>query len=161
MPTIRRTAVRVFLSLMITAPASGQRPGPSGAVFTAGRVAGNIASVVIHPLVVADFSCTEHGLHASDPVVLGDAIGSDCTVVRYDQQPAGRRPPRQYHVDGARNEDWFGWKQTLLAPLDAVIEEVHINAVTNTPGTPGSGPASFIVFLADAAPRSCTGTSRT
>jgi hypothetical protein len=149
MPTVRRTEIWLALSLVVTAAANGQRPGPPGAAFTAGKVAGAIASVVIHPLVAADFSCTEHGLLASDPVVLGDAIGADCTVVRYDQQQTGRRPPQHFEGDGARNEDWFGWKQTLLAPLDAMIEEVHINAVTNTPGTPGRGPATFIVFLSE------------
>jgi len=106
-----------------------------------------IEDVVIHPVVSADFSCFEHAFHESDPVILGDAIGTDCTVVRFDPQWSGRRPPRYYDNEGRRNEDWFGWRQELLAPFDATIEEIGINPVTNEPGTPGRPPASFIVFL--------------
>lgn len=139
----------VVVSLALLAPASGsaQRPGPPGAAFTRGTVPDTIAAVVIHPIVSAPFSCVEHAVHVENPVILGDASGADCTVLRYDMtQRAGRRPPRHYENDGARNEDWFGWGETLLAPFDGVIEEIIINPVTNEPGTPGKPPASSIVF---------------
>ncbi|HEX6308307.1 MAG TPA: M23 family metallopeptidase [Longimicrobiales bacterium] len=133
--------------LWFAGTARAQRPGPPGAAFTEGRAPASIDAVVIHPIVAVAFTCSEHAFHEADPIILGDATGADCTVVEYDTQPAGRRPPRHYENDGSRNEDWFGWGETLLAPFDGVIEEIHTNPVTNTPGTPGKGPASFIVFL--------------
>lgn len=148
---LARAAVRVLVSGALTlglpATARAQRPGPPGAAFTSGVAPDTLEAVEIHPIVAAPLSCSEHALHGTDPIILGDAAGVDCTVVQYDTQRVGRRPPRHYEGDGRRNEDWFGWGETLLAPFDAVIEEVHVNPVTNEPGTPGQGPSSFIVFL--------------
>lgn len=124
-----------------------QRPGPPGAAFTRGTVPDTLAVVMIHPIVSAPFGCVEHAMHEDYPVTLGDTSGADCTVIRYDTTRTGRRPPRYHDNDGQRNEDWYGWGETLLAPFDGTIEEVLINSVTNTPGTPGRPPASAIVFL--------------
>lgn len=138
------------LNILLIGPASAaatQRPGPPGPAFTQGTAPAAIADVMIYPIVSADFSCAEHAFHQAEVVVLGDAIGTDCTVVRYDPQQTGRQPPRFFERDGAKNEDWIGWRKELLAPFDGTVEEVHINQVTNQPGTPGAGPASYIVFL--------------
>ena len=70
-----------------------------------------------------------------------------CDILRPSLYRLGRRPPRHCENDGSRNEDWFGWGETLLAPFDGVIEEIHTNPVTNMPGTPGQGPSSYIVFV--------------
>lgn len=141
------TALTACLGLAAPASGSAQRPGPPGAAFTRGAVPETIDAVVIHPIVSAPYSCVEHAMHVENPVILGDATGADCTVLRYDMtQRAGRRPPRHYENDGARNEDWFGWGEPLLAPFDGIIEEIIINPVTNEPGTPGRPPASSIVF---------------
>lgn len=137
------------LGALLLAPtlAMAQRPGPPGPAFTQGVAPATVGEVMIYPIVSADFSCAEHAFHQSEVVVLGDAIGTDCTVVRYDPQQTGRRPPRYFEAEGKKNEDWLGWRKELLAPFDGTVEEVHLNQVTNQPGTPGMGPASFIVFL--------------
>jgi hypothetical protein len=134
------------LMFACAAAAHAQRPGPPGAAFTEGRVVTAVDAVMIHPIVAAPFACSEHGVDPADPVILGDAAGADCTVIEYDTQPSGRRPPRYFRNDGSRNEDWIGWGEALLAPFDGVVEEIQLNPVTNTPGTPGQGPSSFIVF---------------
>jgi hypothetical protein len=142
-------SIAAALTLIAATAGQAQRPGPPGAAFTQGTPPSVIADVVIHPIVAQAFTCSEHSLDLTGGgvIILGDAIGADCTVTRYDLQPAGRRPPRYFENDGLKNEDWFGWNEPLLAPFDGVVEEIHINPVTNTPGTPGRGPSSFIVFL--------------
>jgi len=137
----------ILLALTLASSGAAQRPGPPGPAFTQGAAPETIDDVVIHPIVSADFSCGEHAFHPSDPVILGDAVGADCTVLRYDLVPRSRRPPQYFDHDGQSNEDWYGWGKELLAPFDGTIDEIHINPVTNVPGTPGQGPASFIVFL--------------
>jgi hypothetical protein len=139
------TAALVLLGIT---PGHAQRPGPLGAAFTEGTAPGVVADVVIHPIVAQDFTCSEHALEpeGGGPIVLGDALGSDCTVVRYDRRRSGRRPPRWFEGSGKRNEDWFGWGEPLLAPFDGIVEEIHVNPVTNRPGTPGRSPASYVVF---------------
>ena len=46
----------------------------------------------------------------------------------------------------ARNEDWYGWGAEVLAPLDAAVERVSVNPVTNVPGRHSGGRASVVVF---------------
>lgn len=146
-----RHALWIPAALMLSSTTTGQaqRPGPPGAAFTRGTPPSIVNDVVIHPIVAQSFTCSEHSLDLTGEglIILGDAIGADCTVTRYDHKQAGRRPPRYFENDGQKNEDWFGWNEPLLAPFDGVVEEIHVNPVTNTPGTPGRGPSSFIVFL--------------
>jgi len=97
--------------------------------------------VTVHPPTQARFVSMEHA--EGELLHLGDALGVDCTVVRLVNGWV-----RPYETDGARNEDWYGWREPLLAPLDSIIESVRINDVTNTPGVMGESPASMIVFKA-------------
>lgn len=141
-PGRRGTALALALTLCAVAAAGAQRTdGPSSGVMP-----DTIAAVMIHPIVAVDVSCHEHLVDPSAPVILGDAAGTDCTVVRYDRKRERRDPPRFYANDGKKNEDWIGWREPLLAPFDAVVETVRVNPVTNEPGTPGKPPASAIVF---------------
>lgn len=72
---------------------------------------------------------------------LGDARGVDCTVGRLVDGWV-----RHYEGDGSRNEDWYGWGEPLLAPVDSVVERVFINETTNDPGEMGDPPASIVIF---------------
>lgn len=139
--------VGTVLMVGLASAGQAQRPGPPGPAFTRGTVPDTIAAVVIHPIVAAPFTCSEHPFYASYPVVLGDAAAADCIVVRYDLEGIPRRPPRYFENEGRKNEDWFGWREPLLAPFDGTIDEVRAHPVVNEPGTPGSPPAGFIVFL--------------
>ena len=102
-----------------------------------------IEAVTIHPPVAARFQCSEHPLGAEDHVP--DALGADCVVVRRDGGPDGNLLSL-YTGDGARNEDWHGWREPLLAPFDAVVIVIHINPESTVPGVRGSGRSSFIGF---------------
>lgn len=148
MNTCRGSSLTLVAVLSLFAGSvSAQRPGPPGAAFTKGVMPETIADLVIHPMVAADFSCVEHAYHQEEVVVLGDAVGADCTVIQYDRQQNGRKPPSYFKNQGLKNEDWYGWNAELLAPFDGTIDEVHLNPVTNQPGTPGVLPAGFMVFL--------------
>lgn len=103
----------------------------------------SIAAVVIHPPVAAKIKCSEHPLGQEDHA--GDALAQDCGVVRDTGGPAGNFPAF-YSGEGLRNEDWFSWGEPLLAPFDGVVRGIHINPVTNEPGSRGGGMASLILF---------------
>ena len=102
-----------------------------------------VDDVVIHPVVRPHFVCLEHP--AGQLPSLGDALGSDCLVPDLTAGPA-HRWPSFYRGDGQKNQDWYGWGVTVLAPFDGVVDSVYINPLTNQPGQRGSERASVIVF---------------
>jgi hypothetical protein len=135
----------VAVALVAAPHAAAQTSGRSAAAFETGTLPEAVATIAIHPITAADVVCSEHSAHVGDPVILGDAAGRDCTVVRRDAGPAGKFA-RTYAGDGAKNEDWFGWGAPLLAPFDGVVVSVRLNPAMNQPGARGEGPASAIVF---------------
>jgi murein DD-endopeptidase MepM/ murein hydrolase activator NlpD len=145
----RRLGVRRTLTVLALTPgwaaAGYAQAGADARPFTEGLAPAVIAPVRIHP-PAGDLTCTQHAIHAGDPVFLGDAAGIDCIVVRRAGGPA--RFPRFHEQDGQANEDWYGWGAPVFAPFTGVVEEVHVNPVTNHPGAPGDGPASFMTFRA-------------
>jgi hypothetical protein len=133
---------RVGLVLFVTA-ACGSATQAAQVGWGGDGSSPEIAAVVIHPPVAAEFVCSEHPFGAEGHA--GDALASDCYVVRRDAGPSGTFP-RFYVGDGTRNEDWFSWNEPLLAPFDGVVRLIHVNAVTNEPGVRGQGPSSFVLF---------------
>lgn len=93
----------------------------------------------LHPPVARRFTVLEHP--AGELEHLGDAIGADCVVVDF---VGGWVMP--FRTDGATNEDWFGWREVLLSPLDGEVVAIRANGTTNAPGLMGSPPASAITF---------------
>lgn len=102
-----------------------------------------IEAALIHPPVAARFQCSEHPLGDVDHVA--DALGSDCVVFRREGGPKGDLNV-QFQGDGTRNEDWFSWREPVLAPFDGVVLVVHINPETTVPGQMGPGRSSAILF---------------
>ncbi len=102
-----------------------------------------IEAATIHPPFSARFQCNEHPLGDVDHVA--DALGADCVVFRREGGPNGSLNV-QFLGDGTRNEDWFSWREPVLAPFDGVVEIVHINPETTTPGQFGPGRSSAILF---------------
>ncbi len=102
-----------------------------------------IEAALVHPPVAARFQCSEHTLGSEDHVP--DALGADCVVVRRDGGPNGNLNSL-YSGDGTRNEDWYGWREPLLAPCDGVVLIVSLNPETTTPGEFGSGRSSAMLF---------------
>ena len=102
-----------------------------------------IEAAVIHPPMAARFQCSEHPL--GDVEHVGDALGADCVVFRREGGPNGDLNV-QYRGDGTRNEDWFSWREPLLAPFDGVVTVIQENEETTVPGTPGPGRSAAILF---------------
>lgn len=102
-----------------------------------------IEAVVIHPPFTERFQCAEHPLGDVDHVA--DALGADCVVFRRAGGPNGDLNV-QFAGDGTRNEDWFTWRQPVMAPFDGVVTLVHINPETTVPGRAGPGRSSAILF---------------
>lgn len=102
---------------------------------------GSLGYVLIHPPVARRFTVLEHP--EGELTHPGDALGADCTVVDF---VGGWVMP--YRTDGASNEDWFGWREALLCPVEGVIVSVRPNDATNRPGELGTPPAAAITFEA-------------
>src|SRR5262245_21652424 len=79
------------------APAGGDPRPPSRGEAVVPEV---IDDVVIHAVVDDTFTCTEHA--AGGITGLGDALGSDCVVVRYDSGPT-EHFASTYEGDGGAN----------------------------------------------------------
>ena len=104
-----------------------------------------IEALLVHPPAAGMFECGDHS--AEESLGLGDALGTDCSVVDSIAPPGKPRGfLRPFRTDGLRNEDWFGWGAEILAPFDGKVIKVYINAIDNRPGTLGKSPASSIVF---------------
>lgn len=99
--------------------------------------------VTLHPFVGVQFTCAEHPVNAS--VGTDHARGIDCTVARF-AGGAQNRLMALHANDGSRNEDWYGWREPLLAPFAGTVVRVHLNPVTNVPGVSGDGAPSSIAF---------------
>lgn len=107
---------------------------------------GQIESVVIGPIFDANFLCGEH--KAGSLTVTGDALGTDCQIQSWEEKdgPAFARP---YHTDGRTNEDWYGWRADVLAPIDGTVIGRIVNPVVNVPGEMGQPPAGMVLIRRD------------
>jgi murein DD-endopeptidase MepM/ murein hydrolase activator NlpD len=103
-----------------------------------------IEAVLLHPLFAADYACSEH--FEGQLPYMGDALGSDCIVQGGLEGDESSGFMRQYRSDGRRNEDWYGWGEPVLAPIDGKVERVNVNPVVNQPGSMGKPPASFVIL---------------
>jgi peptidase M23-like protein len=99
-----------------------------------------IECILLHPPVAEYYAGFEHA--EGELGHLGDALGVDVVIGRLVDGWT-----RFYDNDGKRNEDWYGWRVQLLAPMDASVESVRVNDATNVPGELGEPPASAITFL--------------
>jgi murein DD-endopeptidase MepM/ murein hydrolase activator NlpD len=102
-----------------------------------------LEAVVIHPIVHPHFMCVEHP--AGQLTQLGDALGSDCMVVNIASGPSARFPAF-FRGSGARNEDWYGWREPVLAPFDGVVDSVFAPPPSNRPGRLARVRAGVLVF---------------
>lgn len=100
-----------------------------------------IAAVLAHPPFQTYYTCSEHS--ANLDFGLGDALGADCVVQKFPEN-TDRYWLKSHTGDGSRNEDWYGWRETVLSPCDCAVTDVHLNETTNTPGKMTPGRASSI-----------------
>jgi hypothetical protein len=92
------------------------------------------------------YACGEH--REGELAHVGDALGADCMVQTLEDID-GREIARAYRGDGARNEDWYGWKANVLSPCDCEVVNININGDVNQPGVLGKPPATFVVLKRD------------
>lgn len=105
-----------------------------------------IEALEVHPIFATWFLINEH--YEGQLGELGDALGADCFVARLVEEQ-GRSWLRAYRGDGARNEDWYGWRAEVLAPISGEVVKIHENARTNDPGAFEPGIASYVVLRHD------------
>lgn len=133
----------ILTTILITLAVKAQTALPfEGPAAAAQRVP--IESVTIHPLFRAEYSCSEHA--EGELPYPGDDLGSDCAVYGGVDGRSKTGFPRFYRTDGAKNEDWYGWGEPVLAPFDGSVVKIYVNPVVNTPGMVGKPPASYVVF---------------
>lgn len=138
---MRRLAI---LGILILGVASTAAVGDTSGQESAAGPAAPIEAVVLHPLFAAPYACGEHAEGALP--YLGDDLGSDCTVLGGLEVDANAGYLKAYRTDGATNEDWYGWAEPVLAPIDGEVVKVRVNPKTNAPGELGEPPASMIVL---------------
>lgn len=144
-PRTPKDMMRYFLifalALLMPTSSAAQPTVPGEAASDAA-----IEHTTIHPLFGADYGCSEHW--EGQLAFPGDALGSDCFIYGGSlTKEAGFL--RTFKTDGSTNEDWYGWGQPVLAPINSVVAKVNINPVENKPGQMGRPPASFVVFKHD------------
>lgn len=90
--------------------------------------------LVIHPLTAEPLVCSEHARGESMDPHLGNALGSDCLVVGTVEREGRGQLLSFYEGEGLENDDYFGWREPLLAPFDGVVASVRPPAEPNRPG---------------------------
>ncbi len=74
---------------------------------------------------------------------LGDQLGRDFTVSKLTTDGISRT-----HINhGKTNEDWFGWRKPVLAPMDAKVTRVEQPDTVNTPGTMNREAQPGLIFF--------------
>lgn len=122
---MRRLALTLLgLAVVSTAHAPG----------AAQQEAASSDDLVIHPLTAEPLVCSEHARGESMDPHLGNALGADCLVVGMVQREGRGQLLSFYESDGLANEDYFGWREPLLAPFDGVVASVRPPAEPNRPG---------------------------
>ena len=109
----------------------------------AAKIHETIDIVTIHPPVAEGFVSSEHAVGQNPQP--GNALGVDVMVTKHNKGKNDKFPSF-YKNDGKKNEDWYSWEVTLLAPFDAVVKMVKENPVTNEPGNRDNGMAGGIIF---------------
>lgn len=130
--------------LLLAVSVRAQAPEPPSP--TAAKVDA-IGFALIHPLFSADYMCSEH--FEGQLNYPGDDLGADCIVTGGLSTDETSGFSKAYKTDGKTNEDWYGWREPVLAPITGTVARIHVNPVVNKPGEMGKPPASFVVFRHD------------
>lgn len=118
-------ATAFFLSAIPALAQPANRPPSS-----ASELDGEIESVTIHPVFDDPFVTAEHPMGSEDQ--LGNRLGRDFIVMKFRTRDVPF--PHVYENDGKQNEDWYGWREEVLAPVDAIVTDVDADASTHAPG---------------------------
>ncbi len=139
----------IFLLLALqAAPAAAPPPPPERPIVVppkAAEVTGPIEQVTLGPVFREPFLCMEHPF--GQLAWAGDALGTDCMVGGGIDGMSGYM--RLYRTDGKTNEDWYGWRAEVLAPVAGTVVGAFAKPGANQPGTMGKPPAAMIQILTD------------
>ncbi|QZD90984.1 M23 family metallopeptidase [Qipengyuania aurantiaca] len=106
----------------------------------AAEVTGDIEHVLVGPIHSVPYMCSEHPL--GQVAYAGDALGTDCLVTGgLDAEPGFSR---LYRGDGGHNEDWYGWRAEVLAPVSGTVLGIFAYPSVNMIGEMGCPPAGTI-----------------
>ncbi|MGM0589186.1 MAG: M23 family metallopeptidase [Bacteroidota bacterium] len=128
----------VLLALLLgTTPASVQAQQISPSVSDT-----LTQTLLIHPVIDGNTSSSEHEYNPN--YRLGDQIGRDFSVGKLTETGFVRR----FKTDGKTNEDWYGWRKDVFAPINAKVLKVNHPDTTNVPGTMNrNARPGYIIFL--------------
>ena len=99
-------------------------------------------TVLIHPVIDDDhIVSSEHEYNSN--LRLGDQIARDFSIVKISDYGILRR----FEGDGKANEDWYGWRKDVLAPISGKITRVTHPDTTNQPGTMNRDAQPGLVFF--------------
>ncbi|MCS3642451.1 M23 family metallopeptidase [Salinibacter ruber] len=105
-------------------------------------------SVLIHPPIDVsgrrmDLNTREHTYRP--PLRLVDQLARDFTVMKVGDDGIGRA--YKPGTAGKENEDWYGWREDVLAPFESKVVQVARPDSTNKPGSINrDGKTGLIVF---------------
>ena len=105
-------------------------------------------SVLIHPPIDVsgrrmDLNTREHTYRPQLRLV--DQLARDFTVMKVGEDGIGRA--YEPGTAGKENEDWYGWRQDVLAPFESKVVRVARPDSTNKPGSMNrNGKTGLIVF---------------
>ena len=98
-------------------------------------------SVYIHPVIKGEMVSSEHEYRSQ--LRLGDQLGRDFSVAKITDEGIVRR----FRNDGRTNEDWYAWREEVMAPMDAKVTRVNEADSVNTPGTMNRNVRPGLIFF--------------
>lgn len=98
-------------------------------------------TVFIHPVIKGEMISSEHTYRSK--LRLGDQLARDFSVVKITDRGIVRR----FKNDGKTNDDWYSWRQDVMAPMDATVTRVTHPDTTNTPGVMNREADPGLIFF--------------
>lgn len=98
-------------------------------------------SVFIHPVIDGELVTSEHEYR--EQLRLGDQLGRDFSIIEITDDGIVRR----FETDGKTNEDWYGWRADVLAPMDGEVTRVQAPDTVNTPGVMNRDADPGLIFF--------------
>ncbi|SMO60546.1 M23 family metallopeptidase [Fodinibius sediminis] len=99
-------------------------------------------TVLIHPVIADDHIVSSEHTYNSD-LRLGDQIARDFSIAKINKHGILRR----FKGQGLTNEDWYGWRKKVLAPISGRITRVNHPDTTNRPGVMNREAQPGLVFF--------------
>lgn len=99
-------------------------------------------TVLIHPVIDDEHIVgSEHEYNAN--LRLGDQIARDFSIAKITDNGILRR----FEGDGQSNENWYGWRKDVLAPIKGKVTRVNHPDTTNRPGKMNRNARPGLIFF--------------